>query len=102
MHDSSMEILRIAESFIYTIENRVDLNYTIYARDLASGTMETLSETHPMRHFSLPEMDLLAAYSSFKMIVAEEFLTGKPLGINTRSVCLVLVKNKKRKYNNEY
>jgi hypothetical protein len=68
----------------------VDVNYTIYARDLESDTVQTLSETHPMRHFSLPEIDLLAQANGFARIAAEEFLTGKPAGEDTWGVCVTL------------
>ena len=90
MVDTSVEITRIAEPVIYANENRVDVNYTIYARDLASGDVQTLIETHPMRHFSLPEIDLLAQLNGFARVSAEEFLTGKPAGEDTWGVCVTL------------
>ncbi len=90
MADSAVEITRIAEPVIYANENRVDVNYTIYARDLASGNVQTLTETHPMRHFSLPEIDLLAQLNGFARVSAEEFLTGKPAGEDTWGVCVTL------------
>lgn len=90
MADDQIEITRIAEPVIYPNENRVDVSYTIYARDIASGGVQTLSETHPMRHFSLPEIDLLAEANGFTRIAAEEFLTGKPAGDDTWGVCVTL------------
>jgi SAM-dependent methyltransferase len=93
MGDAQVEITRIAEPVIYPNENRVDVNYTIFARDLASGAVQTTTETHPMRHFSLPEIDLLAAAQGFKRIGAEEFLTSKPAGEDTWGVCVILEKS---------
>jgi len=90
MSDELVEITRIAEPELYPNENRVDVNYTIYARDLASEVIQSLSETHPMRHFSLPEIDLLAELNGFERICAEEFLTGKPAGEDTWGVCVIL------------
>jgi SAM-dependent methyltransferase len=90
MVDTSVEITRLAEPVIYANENRVDVNYTIYARDLASGDVQTLTETHPMRHFSLPEINLLAQLNGFTRVSAEEFLTGKPAGEDTWGVCVTL------------
>lgn len=90
MADKSVEITRLAEPVVYPNENRVDVNYTIYALDLASGTVQTLTETHPMRHFSLPEIDLLAQFNGFTRINAEEFLTGRPAGEDTWGVCVTL------------
>lgn len=92
MADSTTEITRIAEPVIYVNENRVDVNYTIIARDIVSGAYKTFTETHPMRHFSLPELDLLAAIGGFRRLAAEAFMTGEEPGENTWGVCVVLRK----------
>ncbi len=92
MADEQVEIVRIAEPEIYPNENRVDVHYTIYAHDLATNVLQTLIETHPMRHFSLPEIDLLAEAHGFKRIEAEEFTTGKTAGEDTWAICVTLKK----------
>jgi hypothetical protein len=43
-----------------------------------------------MRHFSLPELDLLASVAGFERLCAEAFLTGEAPGEETWGVCLVL------------
>lgn len=90
MSDKSIEITRIAEPVIFPNENRVDVNYTIFARDLKTGEVKAFVETHPMRHFSLPEIDLLAELSGFTRIGTEEFLTGNSPGEDTWGVCVTL------------
>jgi SAM-dependent methyltransferase len=90
MADKQLEIIRLAEPVIHPNENRVDVNYTIFARDLVSGTVEMATETHPMRHFSLPEIDLLATENGFERIITEEFLSSKPAGEDTWGVCVTL------------
>jgi len=91
MADSPVEITRIAEPEIYPNENRVDVNYTIFAKDHISGSIETLSETHRMRHFSLPELNLFAELTGFEPPLAtEEFLTGNAPSEDTWGVCVVL------------
>jgi SAM-dependent methyltransferase len=90
MSDALVEITRIAEPDIYPNENRVDVNFTIFARDLGSNAIETVKETHPMRHFSLPEIDTLAGMHGFKCIAAEEFLSGNTPSENTWGVCVIL------------
>ena len=93
MADAQVEIVRIAEPESHPNLNRVDVNYTIYARDIASDTTQTLAETHEMRHFSLPEIDLLAEASGFSRIGGEEFLTAQPPSEATWGVCVILQKN---------
>lgn len=92
MADERVEIVRIAEPVIHANENRVDVHYTIFASDRATGTVQTLKETHPMRHFSLPELDLLAELHGFARVDAEEFLTGNEPGESTWGVCVTLTR----------
>jgi SAM-dependent methyltransferase len=92
INDAELEIIRIAEPSSFPQENRVDVNYTIIARDLSSNQSEVSSETHSMRHFSMPEIDMLAASSGFERIHAEEFFSAKPVGLDTWGVCVVLRK----------
>lgn len=92
MADDQIEITRLAEPVINPNENRVDVNYTIFARDKSSGAVQTTIETHPMRHFSLPEVDLLAKFNGLQRIGTEEFLSGKPAGEDTWGVCVTLQK----------
>lgn len=90
MAADSLEVTRIAEPVIFPNENRVDVQYTIIVQDNNSGATEQFSEIHSMRHFSLPEIDMLAAWSGFERIGAEEFLTGRASGEETWGVCLIL------------
>lgn len=90
MTDEQVEITRIAEPVIYPNENRVDVNYTIYSRELSTDGIHVLHETHPMRHFSLPEIDTVASIHGFERLAAEEFSTGKVPDETTWGVCVIL------------
>jgi SAM-dependent methyltransferase len=92
MMDDNFHITRLAEPVIYPNENRVDVNYTIFAKDLVSGKLQTITESHPMRYFSLPEIDLLSTSHGFERIGAEEFLSRQPVGENTWGACVILRK----------
>ncbi len=87
-----LSITRIAEPTIHPNENIVDVNYTVFAQHTASGETHTFNETHPMRHFSLPELDLFAEAAGFERLCAEEWLTGDAPSAATWGVCLVLRK----------
>ena len=90
MADDEVEVTRIAEPDVIPNENRVSVNYTVYVRDKTTGSFQTFSETHPMRHFSIPEIDLLATAAGFQRLAVEEFLTGVEPGEHTWGVCFVL------------
>jgi len=92
MADKEFSITRIAEPKVYENENRVDVHYSIFCQHLKSGITELLEETHSMRHFSLPEIDLLSSIHGFKRISAEEFLTAASPSEETWGVCVTLQK----------
>lgn len=92
VRNAEVEITRLAEPIKHPNDNRVDVNYTIFARDIANEDIKISTERHPMRHFSLPEIDLLAAIQGFRRIGAEEFLTGKSPGEDTWGICVILEK----------
>lgn len=94
MEDTNVEITRIAEPVIYANENRVDVNYTIFASYVRTGEVQKIQETHSIRHFSLPEINLLASLHGFNCIEAEEFLSGNTPGEATWGVCVILKKVK--------
>lgn len=90
IRDEQLEITRIAEPEIYHNENRVDVHYTVFVRNVNTGEVQVLQETHSMRHFSLPEIDSLAGAHGFGLLAAESFLTGAPPSESTWGVCVIL------------
>ena len=53
MQDDSIRITRMAEPMLYPNENRVDVAQYL-CEELATGHVQTVEESHPVRHFSLP------------------------------------------------
>lgn len=88
--DDRVEILRVAEPTMRPNENVVEVNYEIIVTDKTNGAMERLRETHPMRYFFQPEIDMAARETGFVLETACEFLTGRALGFDTWSACFVL------------
>lgn len=92
LSDGPLQFTRLAEPAIHANENRVDVHYTIIARDTVSGECQEFTEVHPMRHFSLPELDLFAQGAGFERVCAEGFLDGGAPGPSTWGLCVVLRK----------
>lgn len=90
MADETVKITRVAEPVVHTNQNRIDVNYTILVEDLVDGGYTTLSEQHPMRHFSLPELQMIAAWNNFDWVLAEEFMTGNKPDETTWGVSVLL------------
>ncbi len=57
--DDRIEVTRIAEPVMHENENVVDVNYTVFIDDKASGGVKRVQETHRMRYLFLPELALL-------------------------------------------
>jgi SAM-dependent methyltransferase len=89
MADEKINVLRIAEPFLHPNQNVVDVNYTIYIEEKSSKVISSFKETHPMRHFSLPELEFIADQLGFIPLISEEFLTGQTPGEDTWGVCNV-------------
>ncbi|MDQ6472075.1 class I SAM-dependent methyltransferase [Flavobacterium sp. LHD-80] len=92
LEDESISVVRIAESTVHTLTNIVDVNFEVHIQDKKTSQTEVLKELHPMRHFSIPELDLLAKIAGFEILKSEEFLTKNEPSENTWGVCLILRK----------
>jgi len=90
MADEKTEIVRLAEPVLHPNENRVDVHYHVFVRDLATQAVVELKETHAMRYFFKPEIDRIAVNSKLQCLHAEEWLTSNTIGCDTWGACFVL------------
>ncbi|MDP3028837.1 MAG: SAM-dependent methyltransferase, partial [Deltaproteobacteria bacterium] len=61
MADDEIEVTRLAEAVLHPNENRVDVHYHVFVRNRDTQAVAELKETHAMRYFFKPEIELLAA-----------------------------------------
>ena len=90
MEDEKIELNRLAEPVLHPNENRVDVHYHVFVRDLATQAVAELKETHAMRYFFKPEIEQIAIHGGFQCQHEEEWLSGKAIGCDTWGVCFVL------------
>jgi SAM-dependent methyltransferase len=82
IENDEIEVLRIATPAIDHLKNVVGVNYHIVQKDKQTGQYLEFKELHNMRHFGVPEIDLLAKQTGFTLVGCEEFLTGaEPSGL---------------------
>jgi len=93
VENEEISVMRIAEPEIYSKKNVVQVNYTILVKEKSKDRWIEFKEKHPMRHFSIPEIRLLAAFTGFELLKNEEFLTGNEPSENTWGVTFILKKN---------
>lgn len=92
LEDDLMSVVRIAESKVNSKINIVDVNFEVHILDKYTNQAQIITEEHPMRHFSIPELDFLAQLTGFEIVRAEEFLTHNVPNENTWGVCVILKK----------
>ena len=93
VENNETRIIRIAEPKEHINDNIVDVVYTVLVKDKVTDKWEEFTETHSMRHFSIPEISFIARNTGFEVIKAEEFLTKRIPSINTWGVNFILRKN---------
>ncbi|MGI8635970.1 MAG: class I SAM-dependent DNA methyltransferase [Segetibacter sp.] len=93
VENKEVAIIRIAEPSILFEQNVVQIAYEMIIRIKATDELQILKERHTMRHFSTPEIKLIAELVGFTIITSQEFLTAKEPGADTWGVCFVLQKH---------
>ena len=90
VEDNDTAVTRIAQPDIDYVNNTVTVNYQVYMKDKKTGQSKELSESHKMRHFGFPEIELLAKQTGFSVLKAEEFLTKNQPSNRTWGVNFIL------------
>lgn len=88
--DAEVQVTRLAQPVMDDLRNIVTVNYDVFIKNKADDKVFELFESHPMRHFSYPELDLLAQHTGFAIVKGEEFLTGAPATNKTWGVNFIL------------
>jgi SAM-dependent methyltransferase len=88
--DDMYSIVRVAEPVMHSNKNLVDVNYTILIKDKVKAMVDEQKETHRMRYFFYPEIEMLCTQNGFELVDAQEWMSGKQPGFDTWSVCFVV------------
>lgn len=92
LENDNVSIVRIAESVSDPIKNIVTVDFEVQLKDKQTSQIDIIKEKHPMRHFSIPELELLAEFTGFEIVKAEEFLTKEIPSEKTWGVCILFKK----------
>lgn len=92
LEDDKVEIIRLAESRTESEKDLVSVNFEVLIKDKITFKTETVVEEHLMRHFSIPEIKMLAEFTGFEVLLVEEFLTEKKPTQDTWGIFFLLKK----------
>jgi SAM-dependent methyltransferase len=90
--NGALELIRIADTEMVTMQNVAIVNYEMIVREVTSNITETIKEQHPMRYLSIPELDLLCKQTGFNVLLTETFLDGNKPSLDSWNVFAVLQK----------
>lgn len=89
MSDDQTRVIRICEPKWKPNENRVDVHYQLFIVKKGSGLTEGHEETHVMRYFYLPELQLFLEGIGLRLLDAEAWMTGEVPSRKTWGVCII-------------
>lgn len=92
INNKNYSITRISEPSIIYNNNIVNVNFEIIVNNHKTKLTSFINEAHPMRHFSYPEIELLANSTGFELIRSTELITDNNPSENTWGVLFILKK----------
>lgn len=89
LENEQIKVERSVKPILHPNRNVVDVNYEILVEEKQTGKKATIKETHSVRYFFKPEIELLFDQTGMELLACEEWLTSKDAGFNTFGVCFV-------------
>jgi SAM-dependent methyltransferase len=93
LEDADIKITRLSEPVLKINENTVDVNFELLIENKHNQQLTVIKEVHPMRYFSMPEIERLLTINGMKLLYAQEWLTENTPSEKTWGVCCVAGKN---------
>lgn len=92
INNSTTSIFRVSEPTCEDTKNLVNVDFSVFIENTKTNRIDFINETHVMRHFGLPELELFSSFAGFNLVKCEEFLTGQPPSRESFGVCIFLQK----------
>lgn len=89
----AIRLVRIAEPRMDEEARVVEVVYTMFVEDKASGAIKRIDESHRMRYFARDEIARLAEEAGLRVVRSEEWLSGAQPSAKTWGVCYVATAN---------
>lgn len=75
VENDTYAVWRIAEPEEDGLRNIINVKYTIFVKNKKTDNIKIFTELHPMRHFSIPELEMLSNICGFKLQNSAEYMT---------------------------
>jgi SAM-dependent methyltransferase len=87
--DDRYKIIRKAEPKMIANANIVEVKYQLLIEHKANSRLEKIEETHRMRYFFKPEIEMFLSSAGIQLVEFFEWMTGREPSIHTWNVCFV-------------
>lgn len=77
LEDEEVYIERFAKPEIYVNENLVGVSYKVFVTEKRDNSISEINELHTMRYLFIPELKLLLNNAGMKLLLFEEWMTGR-------------------------
>lgn len=89
LSDGTTHVRRVAEPAIDATRNTVDVSYTVTITDTATGSAETLRETHRMRYLFHPEVETALEGAGLRLIDSRGWMASTAPDFSTWGACFI-------------
>ncbi len=83
LSNERVSVVRIAEPVLHPNENVVDVSYTVFVTDRKTQACETITETHRMRYWFMPELRSMLKAHGLEVVRANAWLTDAALDLSS-------------------
>ena len=88
----SLDIMRIAEPTIHSVENVVQVDFSLRVQQKAMESEKWVMESHRLRYFFVPEIKLMLEEAGFSFCGAYNWMSAEEPGLNTWNALFVAKK----------
>ena len=88
--DESIKVVREASSEVLYERNTVLVHYLFTVHHKKTGKVTTFSETHAMRYYFVPELELFCQLTGLKLLEINEFGTDRKPNVDTWGLSVLL------------
>ena len=89
MSNETINVTRIVEPKLFPNDNAVEVNYEIIVEDKANKAYKIFKESHTIRYFFRPELEMILKKHGMEIIQHSEWLTENDLSFNSFGSCIV-------------
>ena len=75
LEDDEVKIIRLTEPVMHPNNNIVDVNFEVLITDKKTGEVEVINETHKMRYFFLPEIEMFTEFAGLQVVNSYKWMT---------------------------